>query len=595
MGLSELFFRAEASDRLQRDAPLAGRSWNEAERTFEVVFSTGSDVERSDVRGAYIERLDLAQDWSSFRGAPVLNSHRRGDVGDIFGSVVNASTVGNEARATIRMSKRPEAEAVVQDILAGHIRGVSVGYRVSEWRDGVEAGQRVRTATKWRPVELSLVAVPADPQATVRGNTMDPILTNTPPPVSERAAINVEIRGIARTAGLPQSWIDQQIDGLLTVEAASRNALLAMQARSAAADSIRTGTASIGFDANDPEWRCATIGEALACRMTGATPSPAAAPYAGLSTLEIARDALRARNLQTTGSPGVIIERALSTSDLPALMGDALDRTMRQAYSAAPSGLKRVSRQQVARDFRKRHRIQLSAAPDLEAINELGEFRSGAVADTEETYSLSTYGKIVAVSRQVLVNDDLSALSDLTRRLGESAARFEAQKLVDALEANPALSDGFAVFSTQHGNLAAAGAVIAEASLSAGRLAMRQQTGLQGELIDCTPRFIVIPPSLETLAEKTVTSIQAVQTVNVNPFSFLSIVVEPRLSDPKKWWITADPSTIEGLEHCYLEGQVGPQIFSEIGFDVDGLKYKIRLDFAVAWVEPRGWYQQPGA
>jgi hypothetical protein len=350
---------ADADELLLRDATIGARSWNEAQRTFEVVFSSGSPVERADHRGPYTERLSLDQDWTAFRGSPVVDSHKRGSVDDILGSVIAAETIDGEARAIIRMSTRPKAEQVVQDILGGHVRAVSVGYTVQEWQDTTEGSKRVRTATKWTPVELSLVAVAVDPGAKIRSGKMQPI--------NDRASINIEIRAIARAASLPQTWIDAQIDADATVAEAQSNAFLAMQARNAAAATVRVATAGIGgHDATDPEWRARTIGEAIFCRMTGAAPSEAARPYAGLTMVEIARDCLRVRGGQRMGSPATILERAfLATSDLPLIMADTVNRTMRQAYTAAPSGLKRVARQTTARDFRAKHRIQLSSAPAL--------------------------------------------------------------------------------------------------------------------------------------------------------------------------------------------------------------------------------------
>jgi HK97 family phage prohead protease len=320
----KLFMRADTAELLSREATFAPQSWNADARTFNVIFATGANVQRMDHKGAYIERLGMDQDFSGFAGAPVLNSHRRGDLDDVLGSVLSATAAGFEAHATIRMSTRPRAEAVVEDILAGHIRGVSVGYRVDEWRDTTEDGKRVRTAVRWVPVELSLVAVGADPAARIRSEQMET-------PTVNRAAVNVQIRSIARAASLPQEWIDQQIDADATVAEAQSNAFLAMQARTAAAASIRTATASIvGHDSTDPEWRARTIGEAIYCRMTGTVPSEAARPYAGLTMVEIARDSLRMRGLQTTGSPATILERAmLTTSDLPLIMADSVNRTMR--------------------------------------------------------------------------------------------------------------------------------------------------------------------------------------------------------------------------------------------------------------------------
>jgi hypothetical protein len=594
--LHDVLFTRDAADAnvFTRDVTLSPSSWNAEQRTFSVVVSSGADVVRQDARGAYIERPDINQNWRQLVGAPVLNSHQRNDIKNILGSVTDVTVVGKEVHATIRMSKSAEGEAAVQAALEGHLRGISFGYRIDATKESVEGGRRIVTITKLTPVEISLVPIPADPAAVIRSDNG----SGATGPISDRASLNAEIRTIARTAGLPQSWIDSQIDAPSpSVEAARSAAFATLQLRSAAADSIRVASASIGgHDATDPEYRARTIGEALYCRMSGTAPSDAARPFAGLSLVEIARDTLRLRGLSTTGSPATIMERALlSTSDLPAIMADAVNRTMRQAYTAAPSGLKRVARQTTARDFRAKHRIQLSSAPTLLPVNEHGEFQSGSIADSEETYKLGTFGRIIGFTRQAYVNDDLGALNDITRRMGVAAAQFENQFLVDLFVSTANMSDGRPPFHADHANLAGAGAVISETSLTAGRLAMRSQTEPGGQLIDATPRYLIVPSALETLAEKTITAIQARAVADVNVFAFLSLVVEPRLTDAKAYYLAADPRSIEGLEYCYLEGEQGPQVFSEVGFDVDGIRFKVRLDFGGGWIEHRGFYKNPGA
>ncbi len=54
------------------------------------------------------------------------------------------------------------------------------------------------------------------------------------------------------------------------------------------------------------------------------------------------------------------------------------------------------------------------------------------------------------------------------------------------------------------------------------------------------------------------------------------------------WFMVADPSQIDTIEYCYLEGQQGVYIETRYGFEVDGVEIKARLDFAAAAVEPRG-------
>jgi hypothetical protein len=123
---------------------------------------------------------------------------------------------------------------------------------------------------------------------------------------------------------------------------------------------------------------------------------------------------------------------------------------------------------------------------------------------------------------------------------------------------------------------------------------MRAENGSVRDAHCSNAEIFTVPSDLETAGQKLLTAIQATETANTNPWSFLQLIVEPRLSDAKKWWLIADPATIDGLEFAYLAGEEGPQTFSEIGFDTDGIKYKIREDFGCGWSEARGWYCNPG-
>jgi hypothetical protein len=193
-----------------------------------------------------------------------------------------------------------------------------------------------------------------------------------------------------------------------------------------------------------------------------------------------------------------------ATSDFGLVVGDTIGRTLRAAYQAAPVGIRRLGRQTTARDFRTVNKIMLGEAPMLEKLNEHGEIQAGTMAEAKETYKVETFARKIGVTRQVLVNDDLGAFADLSRRMGQAAAETEAKTLVDLLEANsgngPTMEDGDTLFHNDHGNKAAAGGAIADATLSAARLAMRSQTGLSGQRISATPKYLLVPPAQETTA-----------------------------------------------------------------------------------------------
>jgi phage head maturation protease len=596
---------------LTRRATLAPDTADPEARTVEVIWSTGAPVRRRDMAGQYIERLSLAPeavDLSRLEGASVLDAHRQTAVRDVLGSVRSAAVDGKRGTALIQFSARPEVEPVWQDVLAGILRHVSVGYSVEEWAETAENGARVLTAVRWTPHEISLVPTPADPGAHIRMETEMTDTTTTPAPpeaptTETRAATNAEIRSIARIAGLEQSWIDGQIDGGADPDTARRAAFEALAKRSAPTIRTEQVRVEMGESQDDPALRARQMGEALYARINPRHElSEPARRYAYSTPVDMAKELLTLRGETTMAlSPASLVTRALhTTSDFPIILGDTVGRVLRDAYQAAPSGIRRLGRQTTARDFRAVNKIMLGEAPLLEKLNEHGEIKAGTMAEAREAYKVETWARKIGVTRQVLVNDDLGAFSDLARRMGQAAAETEARILVTLLETGsgngPTLSDGKTLFHADHGNKAGTGAVISDATLSAARLALRTQKGIEDRTIRVTPRNLLVPPALETTAEKWLASIAPATAADVNPFSgSLSLVVEPRLSSATRWYVTADPGEIDGLEFAYLSGAEGPQVESRSGWDVDGVEIRVILDFGAGFIDHRGWFMNAGA
>jgi hypothetical protein len=357
---------------------------------------------------------------------------------------------------------------------------------------------------------------------------------------------------------------------------------------------------------DNPEFRVRAMSEALYCRVNPKfTPSGPARQFLGMSISDVAKECLRRSGVPTTGmSAAAIITRAgqglHSTADFPAVMLDVINKTLRPAYQAAPSGLKQLAREKTAPDFRVQYRIQLdSLSFQLLQVPETGEFKYDTMADTKASYAIATYGRIFGISRQAMINDDLGAFTDIAARLGQAAASFEAQQLVNLLVSNngagPTMDDGLPMFHASHGNLAATGAVVSSTTLSAARLAMRRQKSPTGGVIDVTPAVLVVPPELETNAEQMLSTIQATKTTDTNIFDILRLVVEPRFTNTTAWYLVAEPARIDGIEYAYLSGYAGPQTESRAGFEIDGIQVKVRLDYGAGAIDHRGWYRNPGA
>ena len=144
----------------------------------EIVFTTGADVLRVDpFDGYYIERLETqAENVDLDRlnaGASFLDSHDDSRLSSIIGSVVPGSaemTADGQGVCKILLSQSARAADTVADIKAGIIRNISVGYAVHAFNrvEPADGSPAIMTATFWQPLEVSAVAVPADPGAQIR-------------------------------------------------------------------------------------------------------------------------------------------------------------------------------------------------------------------------------------------------------------------------------------------------------------------------------------------------------------------------------------------------------------------------------------------
>lgn len=596
--------------------------------------------------------------------APVLNSHSDYDLSDVIGIVDKASITSSEGRATLRLSKRAGVDSIWQDVQDGIIANISVGYDVHRWQIVREEGKReVWTAVDWEPLELSLVPIGADPGAVVRAADVPtgkprPRTHNTDFEYRAMPATEQPKETIMDAQNAPGSGseADKTVEETKPVDdKASKpdEEAIRTKERSRIAE-IRKAVRAFGFEEKDADSYIdkgndihevrAALQEKLATRSTQTRQRPhvqagaqdealtrrrlvqnalehrsvpglvkleeGAKQYRGLSLIELAREVLRDEGIETRGLGRMeVAELALNlsrapgmhtTSDFPLILANVASKRLLAAYEAMPSLWKQFCRQANVPDFKSRYIAQLSEAPNLEKVYEAGEYKYGALSETGTNYKISTYGKIIAISRQAIINDDLDAFSRLPNLFGNAAANNEADIVWALITANPTMPDGNALFSSAHGNLAGSGAAISITTLSAARAAMRKQKDLAGiQRINVQPAYLVVPPELETVAQQmmmTAPAIAANTSINVFSGAF-KLIVEPRLSDNSAtaWYLIADPSQIDTIEYAYLEGQEGVYSETRQGFNVDGMEVKVRDDFGAAVVEWRGFYKNPGA
>lgn len=296
-----------------------------------------------------------------------------------------------------------------------------------------------------------------------------------------------------------------------------------------------------------------------------------------------------------------LIQAAMGTDDFPSLLSATAGKALALGYENAPIGHTLFTGERDVANFKPQTLVNLGEAPELEEVPELAEYKSGALQDSATTFQIVTSGKILEISRQALINDDLGALTAVPASMGTAARRMEADKVFGVLTNNPNMRDGVPLFHASHGNLGAAGQLNFD-NLAAARAAMRKQKGIAGlGYLDPQPRFLIVPVALETAAEQLISSLvdpsKSNDTPNLEFIRRLTLVADPRLDADSEtaWYLAASPSQIDGILRVYLDGQRGPSIEENSEFRRDVTGYKVRLDFGVGVIDFRALYKNPGA
>jgi hypothetical protein len=436
----------------------------------------------------------------------------------------------------------------------------------------------------------------------------------------ERAAT---IRRIAEPFGL-RELADTHVNVGTTV---ARFREIAMDDLATRNRSDETTTSTTRVDGpSEPERRAAGIENALLHRSSPIEFKLTAdgRDFMGLSLIELARDSLEVAGIRTRGMPKTeIAQRALAlgtvsiraaglmaTTDFPNILANVASKSLRAAYEAAPQTFRPLIAVTTLPDFKEVSRVQLGEAPQLDKVAEHGEFTYGSIGEGAEKYSIATYGKIVAITRQVIINDDLNAFTRIPRNFGNSAAQLESDLVWAQIIGNPTMgNDSTALFHANHHNLATSGAAISVDTISAGRLAMSTQTGLDGRtVLNLMPNHLIVPVTKLTAAEQFLygTAYPTALTSSVPPsLQRLTPVSEPRLDNgiPRfgiagsttAWYLAASPAQIDLVELAYLEGNQGVYTETRVGFEVDGVEVKVRLDVGAKIIDFRGVYKNAGA
>lgn len=450
--------------------------------------------------------------------------------------------------------------------------------------------------------------------------------TQSPAPAATEAKptpdLAAEARGyaskiIAKTdaAGLPASFAQQLIDQNKPLAEAYEAILDAKAAKAQDGGDIRnSGSSRVGIvtDGRDRTRAGLTAALLTRVRLSGGEQNE----FTGMSLREMARTMLAAQGAQVpSGGVMALASAAFSpamagaghtTSDFGNILANIANKAMLKGFDESVEIFEQFTSVGTMTDFKATKRVGLDAFPSLLKVEEGAEFKYGTVGDYGETALLATYGRLFAITRQTIINDDLDAFSKIPMGMGRAARRTVGDLVFAVLSANAAMADGTALFHADHGNLAASGAIPSEVTINAGITAMSTQSDNSGNAnLNITPKFLLAPPKhrssvLQSLNSEYAPDDTAKAGTTKQPRAYNTVkdaaapLFDARITGDE-WYLLGDPNQYDTIEVGYLDGISTPFLDQQDGWSVDGTEFKVRIDASATALAFQAMYKNAGS
>lgn len=291
------------------------------------------------------------------------------------------------------------------------------------------------------------------------------------------------------------------------------------------------------------------------------------------------------------------VEAGWTSLSLPGIFSNVANKEILQGYMEEDQTWREIAGIRSVSDFKQVTSYRLLDSMEYEKVGPGGEIKNGKLEEESYTRQVDTYAKMLAITRQDIINDDLGAFDDLRARLGRGAAQKFNNVFWTAFMANASTFWTTARTNYIEGattNLGTDGVGLG-LGVKAFRL-MRSPSADGSKRIGGRPEILLVPPELEAIADqlyeaRNVASVK-VSDANIHAGKYRP-VVSPWLSDSAftgysatAWYLLRSPAIAPAVVASFLNGQETPTIEdAEADFSVLGVQFRGYHDFGVDQAE----------
>jgi len=303
------------------------------------------------------------------------------------------------------------------------------------------------------------------------------------------------------------------------------------------------------------------------------------------------------------------LKAAFSTTNVPNVLSNVANKQLLDAFDSVESAWRDIAKIGSLKDFKATTRVRLGADATFEKVGPGGEIKHGSLDDQTFPIQADTFGRMFSITRQDIINDDLSALADVPKQLGVGAGENLNEEIwtlwLDTVAAG-------AFWTAARGNFDdGADSALDVDGLTAAEILFSALEKPNGKPLGLAPSILLVPSDLRAAAWQLCNSLELRNTtasteyVTRNPHagnykpvtsSYLRNSSFHASASTTAWWLLANPNRLASIEVAFLNGQQTPTVEqAEADFNTLGIQFRGYFDFGVALLDHRASLLMAGA
>lgn len=294
------------------------------------------------------------------------------------------------------------------------------------------------------------------------------------------------------------------------------------------------------------------------------------------------------------------LEAAFSTTALPGILSNIANKMLLEGYNYVEDAWRKICKIASVNDFKEHTRYRMAGAFQYEKVGPDGELKHGKLSEMQFGQRADTHGIMFGLTRQMIINDDMGAFTDIPRQIGMGAAEAIADAVWSLLLSNP---NNF--FHISHKNYkAGVDSVLGVNGLTLAEVMFGEQTKPNGKPLGIEASILLVPIALKVAAQMLMNSVNLNETTTVdtpkpqsNPHAGKYDVVSSTYlsnstyadSSNTAWYLFADPNRLPAIEVAFLNGIDRPTVEkTDADFNMLGILFRGYIDFGVREQDFRG-------